>query len=675
MAQAVGGPAAPIQPFPGSFWTANVTELFERAAYYSMASFVVIYLGQLGFGESWPSFLNSTVLWGLVYFLPILSGTIADQIGFRRALLIAFVLLSAGYLLMGYPVWFGGSALALTIGREVTASTRDIVVIVAAILLIGVGGSVIKPCISGTVQKTAGARATLGFAIFYMVINIGSLFGRGTAFVVRSGSGVETVLLVVAVCSLAAAGLVSLVYWTTKAGKEKVSVWIPTIGFLLIVASAGAAIFLLFGARAAERGSAAPAQLSYIFAVSAVASAVAFFVVLLAYREPAAAPGTPTKPKRSVGRILADMVLVLGSLRFALFLVVMSGFFFIYNQVYNVIPLYAKRVVETNPAMDLYTAANPFVIVCLQLLISRTFGKLRPIRSMIFGTVIISVAMVINLLPLYTAGGIRAIAANWLPIASVFIVLTVALIAIGELFTSPRMYEYIGALAPKGQEGLFLGYANLPLALGSMVGGPVGAFLFNRIMAKNAATLPNGLLELDRTQNMLGWLILMGIGLVSAAALWQFNRWIDRPAQAVRKTDDPGRGIRPEAGAEAKPPATITALGGLCLALAAWSLAAALALAWSTITGSAALSRGGAFSGWFVACGLIGWTVLQASVGLKMMRRRSWARGVFIVAFPTLWALSSTWFSSAALLASVAVWLLGMWLLTRRSAMEFFAED
>ena len=59
--------AAAVQPFPNAFWTANVTELFERAAYYSMASFVVIYLGQLGFGAYWPSTLNSTVLWGLVY--------------------------------------------------------------------------------------------------------------------------------------------------------------------------------------------------------------------------------------------------------------------------------------------------------------------------------------------------------------------------------------------------------------------------------------------------------------------------------------------------------------------------------------------------------------------------------------------------------------------------------
>ena len=62
------------------------------------------------------------------------------------------------------------------------------------------------------------------------------------------------------------------------------------------------------------------------------------------------------------------MVLVLGSGRFSIYLVVMSGFYFIYNQVYNVLPLYVKKVVETNPAMDLYTAANPFVIVCFQLI-------------------------------------------------------------------------------------------------------------------------------------------------------------------------------------------------------------------------------------------------------------------------------------------------------------------
>ena len=522
-------PAAAVQPFPKSFWTANVTELFERAAYYSMASFVVIYLGQLGFGDYWPSFLNSSVLWFLVFFLPILSGTIADQIGFRPALLIAFVLLAVGYFFMGYPVWLGGSRLSVTISDEVTVGVRDAVMIVGAIILIGVGGSFIKPCISGTVQKVSGARATLGFAIFYMVINIGSLFGRGVGFVVRNGSGTGTILAVIGVLAAAAAVIILLVQRTTKTNRTKKDIWGATAGFTLTVIVAAALVAKIYSAMAAERVNAEASSLSYIFAVAMCASIVAFFTVLLFYREPETSSASD-KPKRSIGRILLDMVLVLRSGRFSIYLVVMSGFYFIYNQVYNVLPLYVKKVVETNPAMDLYTAANPFVIVCFQLILSSTFGKMKPIRSMVVGTVIIAIAMLINVLPIYAAGGAQAVFANWLPLGSVFIILTVALIALGELFTSPRMYEYIGALAPKGQEGLFLGYANLPLAIGAWFGGPVGAAIFNEIMAKGATKRPDGLLELVPSQNMLGWVILMTIGLVSAASLWLFNRWLERQA-------------------------------------------------------------------------------------------------------------------------------------------------
>ncbi len=649
--------AAAPKAFPTVFWTANLTELFERAAYYSMASFVVIYLGQLGFGSYWPSFLNSVVLWGVVYFLPILSGTVADQIGFRRGLLIAFVLLTAGYFLMGYPVWFGGSRLTQTIGTDVTATTRDAIVVVAAILLIGFGGSIVKPCISGTVQKVSGARATLGFAIFYMVINIGSLFGRGTAFVVRSGSGVGTVLLVVGVCSLAAAGLILLVRWTTQAHREKNPVWLPTLGFTLIVVAAGITIAQIFGSTAGERGVADPRQLSYIFAVAAAAAAVAFLVVLLSYREPARPADAPAKPKRTIGQIFMDMLLVLGSLRFALFLLVMAGFFFIYNQVYNVLPLYTKKVVETTPAMDLYTAANPFVIVCFQLLITRAFGKMRPIRSMVVGSVIVGIAMLINLAPIFMEGGIRAVALNWLPLASIFIILTVALIALGELFTSARMYEYIGALAPKGKEGLFLGYANLPLALGAMLGGPVGAILFNQVMAKGATTRPDGLLELDPRQNAIGWLILMAIGLVSAAALWQFNRWVVRP-------HSPGAS---GAGAGARRPAAVTIVAGGVLLLGALSLVTAIyGVATRPLT-----------TGTVVAVVLqLGFAALDFAVGRTLLAGGGWARGLFIVAFPTLWGFLYLSFLLPFVVAVCGiVWAAGMVLLLTRPAIAYLGDD
>ena len=458
---AAAGTPPPKESFPLSFWSANVTELFERGAYYAMASFVVLYLGQLGLGEYWPSTLNG-ILWTLVYFLPILSGTIADQVGFRRSLLVAFVMLAIGYFLMGYPVWFGGETLYDMVGSEVTAGAGVIVPVVIGIIIIGMGGSVIKPCISGTVQKTAGTRATLAFAIFYMVVNIGSLVGRGISYIVRTSY-----------------------------------------------------------------------DLSFIFAVAVGCSIVAFLVVLFMYRdsdEDIAARRERKKHQRSVGQILLDMIFVLKNGRFALFLVVSSGFFFIYSQVYNVIPLYLKKVVETDPAVDIYTMANPFTIVFFQLLITKLFGKMKPISSIIVGIIIIGASMLINIIPIY-AGGVRMEVWDLLPMGALFATLTVAMIAFGELFTSARTYEYIGALAPKGKEGLFLGYANLPMAIGSLIGGPAGAAIFNEIMCTNAVKLDNGLLELDPTWNTIGWLVLMSIGFVSALSMWLYNRWLRSQVQ------------------------------------------------------------------------------------------------------------------------------------------------
>lgn len=454
-------PTAAAQPgFPSSFWTANGTELFERAAYYAMASFVVLYLGQLGFGAYWPSFLNSSVLWFLVYFLPILSGSLADQYGFKKSLLVAFVLLAIAYFLMGYPVWFGGAKLAPTLSAEVTVGWPTALPIIAGVVMIGLGGSIVKPCIAGTVQKTAGARKTLGFGIFYMIINVGSLVGRGVAFYFRRRF-----------------------------------------------------------------------DLSAIFAVSMAAAIVAFFVVLFVYKDPDAEMGlTERKPPRPLKDIVAGMFKVLANGRFAMFLVVSSGFYFIYNQVYNLLPLYVKRTVELTPAMDIYTMANPFVIVCFQMLITTTFGKLPPIKSIVVGTVIIGLSMLINLVPVLSAGGVSIPVANLLPMGSLFIVLTVALIAFGELFASSRLYEYIGSLAPKGQEGLFLGYANIPMAVGSLIGGPAGAYLFNAVMCRGAEKLPNGLLRLDPHAATTGWVILATIGLCSAASMFAYNRWIQRQA-------------------------------------------------------------------------------------------------------------------------------------------------
>ncbi len=184
-------PSTPKPKFPATFWTANTIELFERAAYYSMASFMVIYLKEsLGMTPSFATFLNGTVLWGIIYFMPILSGTLADRFGFRRSLSVSFVLISLGYFVMGnvQRLWPG------LIGRSAGEAIDFTVPVVLGAVLIAIGGSIVKPCIAGTVQKTAGTRATLAFGIFYMVINIGSITGRGVSYFIRTSLGIPASL-------------------------------------------------------------------------------------------------------------------------------------------------------------------------------------------------------------------------------------------------------------------------------------------------------------------------------------------------------------------------------------------------------------------------------------------------------------------------------------------------
>ena len=435
-----------FKEFPRVFWSANITELFERAAYYAMASLVVLYLQRLGLGSYWPSTING-VLWFLIYFLPILSGSLADHFGFKRALMFAFVMLTGGYLLMGLPVWTGIGALDASISPDarnlpMTASFAVLVMIMTGMFLITIGGSIIKPCISGTVQKTSPVKlATLGFGIFYMVINIGSISGRGFSFLVRSMT-----------------------------------------------------------------------DMSFIFAVSAFMTVVAFFVVQKFYIEP---PVPADAPKRDLKQTLVNMVLVLRQTRFVIFLIIVTGFGFIYHQVYNIIPLYLEKFVENKPPVDLYTMANPIVVVFFQLAITRAFGGMNPVRSIVLGTVILTLAMLINIIPLLAHMDLRSAFIATIPLGGVFAIITVAMIAFGELFEAARLFEFIGKLAPKGQEGLYMGYANLPMALGGLLGGPVGAYIFNDIMV-------------NQDNRLLGWLILGGIGLASSIGIFLFSLWLDR---------------------------------------------------------------------------------------------------------------------------------------------------
>jgi dipeptide/tripeptide permease len=456
-APAPSAPASRPAKFPALFWTANSIELFERAAYYSMASFMVIYLTEtLGMSPTTATFLNGTLLWGIIYFLPILSGALADKFGFKKTLSVAFVLIALGYIVVGnLPAFWPKLS-----GAEAGQPVNFILPVIAGICFIGIGGSVVKPCVAGTVQKIAAARATLAFGIFYMVINIGSISGRTVSYFVRTKLGI-------------------------------------------------------------------PAIFQY---PSTIFALVGLFVVLVLYKEPhytdGGAKDGPKAPKRTLGQALLGMFTVLANVKFLFFIIVVSLFWFLYIQLYNLMPLYL-RFVDPDAPVELYTLANPVMIVAFQLVITKMVKRWTPVRSMVLGATVVTLGMLMNVIPaLLSADPSRKVGllGLGLPVAGLFMFVSIVSMAVGEMMASPRVYEFMGAIAPKGQEGLYLGYQSLPIALASMVGGPIGGNLFERYVSQPvAAGRPAETLPM--------WLIIVGIGVASIVGLAVYDAWVKREAK------------------------------------------------------------------------------------------------------------------------------------------------
>lgn len=149
--------------FPKTFWAANSLELFERWAYYGVFNLLALYLtgsadtGALGFSQVEKGLIMGIVN-AILYFLPVITGSIADRIGYKKILILSFIILSSGYFLMGLFSSFTGVFLTF--------------------FYVAIGAALFKPIISATIAKTTeDSNSSIGFGVFYMVINLGGLIG------------------------------------------------------------------------------------------------------------------------------------------------------------------------------------------------------------------------------------------------------------------------------------------------------------------------------------------------------------------------------------------------------------------------------------------------------------------------------------------------------------------
>jgi len=402
--------------FEPAFWIANFTEIFERVAYYATTAVLAIYLNeQLHFSSELTGWLVGT--FGLVvWFLPILGGTLADRFGFRRALMFAYLVMTVGYFLLG--------SLSAPWMESFRHAMGDKWLVLAILMIPALGPGVVKPCVAGTTARASSENVrSLGYSIYYTLVNIGGALGPIVAWLVRKqlGWGIENVFRVAALS-------VFLMFWTT----------------------------------------------------------------LFFYRE----PGRSGEAKvASVFTALTNMFVVLGNLRFVLFLLISSGFYIVFWQQYISVPLFIRGYVDPKANVDLILSVDPIIVICFQIFTAYLTRKMPAVRAMALGFLITGLSWV--LLAIHPT----------VPM----LVATLVGVAIGEITQASRYYEYVSRLAPPGQQGLYMGYAFLPIAIGYFIAGPLGGYLVHYYGE-----------VVHRPQQM--WWIISAIGVVTACLTWLYDK-------------------------------------------------------------------------------------------------------------------------------------------------------
>jgi POT family proton-dependent oligopeptide transporter len=402
--------------FERPFWVANVSELFERLSYYAAFASLARYLHEtLKFPVEQASSLTG-LFGGLVWFLAAFGGTLADRMGFRRALSLAYLILSCAYFLLG------------SIGASWLAPVRDAMplgVLVTVILMLpALGIALVKPCVVGTTARASKENVrSIGYSIYYTLVNIGGAAGPYVASWVHQHLSVENV-----------------------------------------------------------------------FRVAALSVFAMFFAVLLFFKEPRRSGETQTV---SLGQAAKNFGTVIGNPRFMLFLLIFSGYWIVYWQEFIILPLYVHNYIDPKADTELMLVTGPLTVISLQLVVSFLTKKIPAFRAITLGTLISGLAWILLIIH---------------PTVPMVIV-TLFAVSLGEITQSPRYYEYISRLAPPGQQGTYMGFAFLPIGIGSLIGGWFGG------------TLVHHFGEVTHQPAYIWWAVT-GVGIATAALLWIYDKTV-----------------------------------------------------------------------------------------------------------------------------------------------------
>lgn len=373
--------------FPRVFWVANLIEVLERFAYYGIYMGFGIYLQHLGYSKGDLGVIQSIFL-ALSYLVPVFSGTFADKYGFKKVLIISYLAYLPSILLLIVSKSF--SAIALTM------------------LTIGLAAGIFKPLISATVRATTDStNKTLGFGIFYAMVNVGASFGPLVMGKLRAMSW--NYVFITAAASIGLMLIITLIFYkeperdiqniTLGQKFRDMAVALSDVKFAVFIILLGVFFWMPFWA---------------------------FFNLLAVY----------INDYMNTAGLFQSVQSVIGSgITKAL----------IAREEAGVWKINAEAISHTG-----------YIIILFQVFVSKFFEKRAAIGSFLIGLLIAAAGYCVLGLSVHT---------------NALVFLGIFLFAFGEMISSPRIQEYITWIAPKEKAGLYMGTNFLATFIGATLSG------------------------------------------------------------------------------------------------------------------------------------------------------------------------------------------------------------
>jgi MFS family permease len=333
-------------------------------------------------------------------------------------------------------------------------------------MLPALGVSLVKPCVVGTTARASKENVrSIGYSIYYTMVNVGGALGPLFASWAHRHLGVENVYRV------SALGVFAMFFFV-----------------------------LLFFRDPPKPGDTPPPSIAevarnFCVVVGNYKLVLPVLAVALALRIVLSLHPVFTVPWW-VWVLLLAMVLA-GISRFMWFLVLFTGYWVVFWQQFISLPGYIHGYINSGANVEKILVTDGLTVICLTFVVNYLTLKIPAFQAVILGTLITSVSWLI----------LAFQPTIWGAIFSIFV------LALGEIIQQPRYYEYISRLAPPGQQGTYMGFAFLPIGIGSLIGGPFGGYLLHHFG------------EVQHQPERI-WYAITATGIITTALLWIYDRII-----------------------------------------------------------------------------------------------------------------------------------------------------